>query len=284
MYNASTAHGLPGRHGEGILSRSILAFSMPAWFQTWVSCGAAGWSQHSRYNAHVSGNHVKFDIEERPSASSFVEAIWRAHSESTGTFLSQAASHWEIVVTRHAGQTTITVRWPETRATTIDVGWTEGEFVGIVFRLGTFMPCLPPGQVMDHRDATLPLATRSSFLFGGSTWPVPDFENADDFVVRLVRAGLLVRDPVVEAVLEGHQHHWSPRSVQHHFVHATGLSHTTIRQIERVRRAASLLEEGRSIADVLGQTGYYDQPHLTRSLKRFMGQTPAHMLRGLLLE
>jgi hypothetical protein len=25
--------------------------------------------------------------------------------------------------------------------------------------------------------------------------------------------------------------------------------------------------------------GYFDQPHLTRSLKHFIGQTPAHMIR-----
>jgi hypothetical protein len=25
--------------------------------------------------------------------------------------------------------------------------------------------------------------------------------------------------------------------------------------------------------------GYYDQPHLTRSLKRFMGKTPAEIVR-----
>jgi hypothetical protein len=209
-----------------------------------------------------------------------VKTIWRAYSGQTGTFLSQAASHWEMVVTRHAGQTTMTVRGPETRATPIEVRWTEGEFVGISFRLGTFMPWLPPGKVIDRRDAVLPLATGSSFYLCSSVFPFPDYDNADVFVARLTRAGLLVRDPVVEAVLEGRQHHWSPRSIQHHFFHATGLSHTTVRQIERARQAASLLQQGRSIADVMGETRYYDQPHLTRSMKRFTGQTPVHLARA----
>jgi AraC-like DNA-binding protein len=69
--------------------------------------------------------------------------------------------------------------------------------------------------------------------------------------------------------------------VQHHFVHATGLSHTAIRQIERARQAASLLRQGQSIADVMGQAGYYDQPHLTRAVKRFTGQTPVQLSREL---
>lgn len=229
----------------------------------------------------MGSNYVTFDVEERPSDSPFVATIWRACSERTGTFLSQAASYWEMVVTKHAGQTTMTVRGPETRATPIDVRWTEGEFVGISFRLGTFMPYLPPGKVIDRRDALLPLATGSSFYLCGSVFPFPDYDNADIFVARMVRAGLLTRDPVVEAVLEGRPHHWSPRSVQHHFVHATGLSHAAVHQIERARQAASLLQQGRSIADVMGEAGYYDQPHLTRSLKRFTGQTPVHLAREL---
>jgi hypothetical protein len=240
----------------------------------------ARFATSSRYTQNVADRYVKFDIERRLSASPFVETIWRAYGGQTGTLLSQAASHWEMVVSRHAGQTMITVRGPETRATTIDVRWTEAEFVGIEFRLGTFLPCLPPRRVKDRRDANLPLATGSSFLLGGSSWPFPNYEDADEFVARLVRAGLLVRDPVVEAVLEGDRPHYSPRSVQQHFLRATGLSHTTIRQIERVRRATSYLKKGQSVADVMCRTGYYDQSHLTRSLKRFMGQTPARLARA----
>lgn len=223
---------------------------------------------------------MRFSIEERPSDSPFVKTIWRTHSERTGTFLSQAASHWEMVVTCHEGKTTFTVRGPETHATPIDVQWMDGEFFGIVFQLGTFMPHLPPGQVMDRRDANLPEATRTSFWLYGSVWQFPDYENADTFVDRLVRDGLLVRDEIVDAVLQGHPRALSLRSVQYRFLRATGLTYSTILQIERARQAAALLEQGRSIPDVVYEAGYFDQPHLTRSLKRFMGQTPAQIARG----
>jgi AraC-like DNA-binding protein len=33
-----------------------------------------------------------------------------------------------------------------------------------------------------------------------------------------------------------------------------------------------------SILDTLHQAGYFDQPHLTRSLKYFIGQTPAQIM------
>jgi len=223
---------------------------------------------------------MKFLIEERPSDSPFVERVWRAHSEQAGIFLSQAKIHGEIVVTRYQGKTILTVRGPETKATPMHFSWTGAEFFGITFKLGAFLSHLPPGQVLDLRDVNLPEANSASFWLCGSTWQFPDYDNADTFVDRLVREGLLMRDPVVEAMLQGYPHGMSLRSVQYRFLQATGLTQSMIQQIERARQAAILLEQGWSISDVVYEAGYFDQPHLTRALKRFMGQTPAQLARG----
>ena len=223
---------------------------------------------------------MKFLIEERPSDSPLVERVWRAHSEQAGIFLSQAKIYGEIVLTRYQGKTVLTVRGPETKATPMSFSWTGAEFLGIDLKPGTFLPELPPGQIMDLRDANLPEASSNAFWLCGSVWHYPDYDNADTFIARLVHAGLLMRDPVVEGVLQGHPHHMSPRSVQYRFLQATGLTQRMIRQIERARQAATLLEQGWSIADVMYAAGYFDQPHLTRALKRFMGQTPAQIVRG----
>lgn len=59
-------------------------------------------------------------FEDRPSDSPFVEKIWRCHSERGGAFLSVAASHFEMAVTRHKGKIFITLRGPETKATSVD--------------------------------------------------------------------------------------------------------------------------------------------------------------------
>jgi AraC-like DNA-binding protein len=162
----------------------------------------------------------------------------------------------------------------------MNFSWTGAEFLGIDLKSGVFLPDLPPGQIMDLRDANLPDASDSSFWLGGSAWSYPEYDNADTFVDRLVRTGLLVRDPLVAAVLQGHPHDMSPRSIQYRFLQATGLTQRTIHQIERARQAAALLEQGRSISDVVYEAGYFDQPHLTRALKRFLGLTPAHLARG----
>jgi methylphosphotriester-DNA--protein-cysteine methyltransferase len=65
--------------------------------------------------------------------------------------------------------------------------------------------------------------------------------------------------------------------VQRRFLRATGLTHGAVSQIERAHRAVALLRQGVSILDTVERAGYADQPHLTRSLKRLIGQTPAQL-------
>jgi Helix-turn-helix domain len=216
---------------------------------------------------------------DRPSDSPFVERIWRSHSERGGTFHSIAACHWEMVVTRYEGRTSLTVRGPETKATTADCP-ADGEWFAIRFKLGTFMPLLRPDELRDRNDVTLPDATSRSFWLNGSAWAYPDFENAETFVGRLVHAGLIAVDHSVEAALRCQPQERTLRTTQRHILQATGLTHSTIRQIERARHATNLLKQGVSILSAVYEAGYYDQAHLTRSLKRFIGQTPAQIIRA----
>src|SRR5262249_31048648 len=158
---------------------------------------------------------------------------------------------------RYQGKTCLTVRGPETKATTVDCP-AEGDWVGIRFKLGTFMPLLPARDLSDRRDVTLPEVTSRSFWLNGSAWGYPDFENAKEFVNRIVRDGLIAVDLPVEAVLQGERQELSLRSAQRHFLQATGMAHGTIRQIERARHATLLLKEGASILDTVHEAGYYD--------------------------
>ena len=218
-----------------------------------------------------------FRIEDKPSNSPFVERIWRAEGERAGTFISQSKAYSEIVLTRYQGKTTVTVRGPETKATFLDYQSIGAEFLGITFKLGAFMPHLLPGNLRDWRNVDLPEASSQSFWLGSSAWQFPNYENVDTFIARLVCEGLLVIDPVVDAVLQGHSQALSTRAVQYRFLHATGLTYRKIQQINRARQAYALLEQGVSILDTVGEAGYADQSHLTRALKRFFGQTPAQV-------
>src|SRR5690348_16076567 len=121
-----------------------------------------------------------FTFQLRSSCSPLIEQTWQTRSESEPPFISVAVSHWEMVVTRQRGAARLTVRGPETRATTAPVP-ADAEFFGIQFSLGTFMPGLPPGQLAD-RGLTLPRAASMSFWLGGTEWELPAPGNADVFV------------------------------------------------------------------------------------------------------
>ena len=218
---------------------------------------------------------IIFD-ENRPSDSPFVERVWRCHSEGAAPFLSIAASRCELVVSKLEGKVTMTVRGPETRATPQGDCPGDGEWLGILLKLGTFLPHLPTRTLVDT-GVDLPAVSKKSFWLNGSVWQIPDYDNADTFVDWLVRQGLLARDPVVDAALQGHVEDRSTSTIQRRFLRATGLTQGAVRQIERARYATQLLQQGVSILDTVLEAGYFDQPHLTRSLKCLIGQTPAQI-------
>jgi hypothetical protein len=217
-----------------------------------------------------------FALERRSSRSPLVEETWQSRSEPEGFFISVAASHWEMVVTRQRDTARLTVRGPETRATAMRIPQ-DAEFFGIEFSAGSFMPDLPPGRLVDG-TLTLPQVSDRSFWLDGSAWEVPGPDNADVFVERLVHAGLLVHDPVVPAAMHGEVAGFSTRSVERRVARATGLSRGAIERILRAERAVVLLSLGVPASDVARRVGYADQPHLTRSLKRFVGQTPSQIV------
>ncbi len=221
---------------------------------------------------------IRFDAD-RPSDSPFIERVWHCHSEGGGPFLAVASSHWELVVTRLQGQVTVTLHGPETRAREVYCP-PDGEWFAIRFKAGTFMPALPVAKLMDGNDVNLPGAFRGRFRLDGSAWEMPSYHNAETFVSRLARRGIIQHDAGVTAALEGCESAISHRSVQRHFLHATGMSHNTLRQIERARRATQLLRAGMTPLEVSLEAGYFDQAHLTRSLRHLVGLTPARILRG----
>lgn len=84
----------------------------------------------------------------------------------------------------------------------------------------------------------------------------------------------------MDTVLRGRLQGLAPRTVRYRFLRATGLSQSRIRQTERAQQAAILLQRGIPISDAVHEAGYFDQPHLSRSLKKWIGHTPAQILRS----
>jgi Helix-turn-helix domain len=220
-----------------------------------------------------------FTVESQESASPLVETVWRSQSTQPGSFTSLAVSLSELVITRQQGTTSVMMRGPETRASVAHAP-ENAAFFGITFKLGVYLPTLPPTHLLD-RHAILS-TTGDSFWLHDRALPIPEANDADAFVERLVRLGLLRFEPTVEPLLSGQllERPATARTLQRRFLQATGLSHRTVQTIERARRAVALIEAGSAIPDVVHDLGYTDQPHLTRTLRHLVGRTPARIADG----
>jgi AraC-like DNA-binding protein len=215
---------------------------------------------------------MSFDYEDKPSRSRFVEAIWRTHDTSDGTYLAAADACWDMIFITNHGSIRVMLSGPSSQITPVPYK-AGNRNVGIRFVPGSFLTHVPASVMVDVTEE-LTMPTPSSFELAGEVWSVPTFDTADDFIAELERRGLISDDPVVMATLRGEDPAGSTRSVQRHFSRATGLTAIRVRQIGRARTAAELLQHGRSILDVTHELGYADQAHLTRDLKRLTGFTP----------
>jgi len=72
---------------------------------------------------------MNFVFDHRSSDSPFVESVWHTYSEGGGSFISSAASHWEMVLTKQKGKVTFSIRGPDTKASPAPIP-TDAEFLG----------------------------------------------------------------------------------------------------------------------------------------------------------
>lgn len=214
--------------------------------------------------------------ETRPSDSAYIEAIMRGRTIGAGTSLRPAECHWHLVFIRHAGWQRAVLVGPWTSAGEINYG-AGAEILWIKFKLGAFLPGVPVRSYLDSEVLLPDGASSGSFWLENSVWSFPDFENVETFVERLVRQESLARDPLVPQVLQGRPADVSARTVRHRFQQAAGISPGQIQQYQRALQAAQLLENGTPILEAVFEAGYYDQPHLTRALKHWIGLTPGQI-------
>jgi hypothetical protein len=191
---------------------------------------------------------------------------------------SVAGVRWGLVFWEQAGRAYASITGPETRTGTALVP--EGAtFTGIEFAVGTSLRAVPAPALLDG-GIGLPDTTRRTFRLDGARWRTPGPDDAEALADRLVRAGTVVRDPLVAEVLRGHRPAVSGRTVERRFRAATGLTRGAVRQIERARTAAELLAAGDPGADVVAKLGYFDEAHLARALRSYVGRTVSQLREG----
>ncbi|WP_250036317.1 helix-turn-helix domain-containing protein [Paractinoplanes maris] len=214
----------------------------------------------------------------RGSDSPWVDTVWTCTSERVTEMTSVAGVNWGLVFWRLDGRAYAAVTGPGTGSGVAPVPEGAG-FVGIEFAVGTSLRVLPPPALVNG-GLELPATTHRSFELDGTSWETPGPDDAEALVARLVRSGAVLRDPLVTEVHRGGRPEVSARTVERRFRAATGLARGTVRQIERARTAATLLAAGTEVTDVVTKLDYFDEPHLARALRRFVGRTARQLRAG----
>ncbi|MEU5522817.1 helix-turn-helix domain-containing protein [Streptomyces sp. NPDC047860] len=217
-------------------------------------------------------------FETRRSDSPWADTVWTCTSAEVTAMTSVAGVRLGLVFWEQDGRAYAGVTGPETRTGTAPVP--EGaHFMGIEFAVGTSLRTVPTAALVDG-GVELPDTTRRTFRLDGGRWETPGPDDAEALVERLVRAGAVVRDPLVAEVLRGQPPAVSGRTVERRFRAATGLTRGAVRQIERARTAAELLAAGDRAADVVAKLDYFDEPHLARALRAYVGRTARQLREG----
>jgi len=213
---------------------------------------------------------VRRDV--RALDSPLVERITRVRFDRDWRGVTTPDGCWDLVVRRVSGRVELLQTGLITRP--VELAYAAGdEYMSISFKPGVFMPRLPGKRIVD-RGLMRPTPSPRTFRLEQDELEIPTFDNAEGLVDRLIRRELIVRDEIVEGVVEGRPRAIHPRSVQRHFLEAMGMTAKRLEQIRRACRAIELLADGRRVVDVALELGYSDQSHMTRALKALMGKTP----------
>jgi hypothetical protein len=213
----------------------------------------------------------------RQADSPHLESISSIRFTAAGQTLMRPDGCWDIAILRRGESLQVLRTGLTTRSVTYqhDAG---DEILVISFKPSSFMS-LMPGERMRDEGVLLEKFGSRNFWIGTDVREIPTFENADVFVERLAREGIIESNPIVASIVEGRPKAMSERTMQRHFLKTTGLTYKSFTQIERAQKAVSLLRMGRPAADVAFALGYTDQAHMINSLKFIMGQTPGELVR-----
>jgi len=181
----------------------------------------------------------------------------------------------DLTLRKRRGVTQLLLSGPTSRArpTAFEAG---DEVLTIRLRTGVHLPFVNGVRLTDV-DSLLPVSGSHRFWLHGSSVAFPTFATVETFAKHLAQEGLIGRDIVVEDVLSKRARGTNVRTVQRHFLAATGLTMHRVRQIRRAEEARSLLASGHTIASIAYDTGYSNPGHMTNAFKYFFGQSPSEM-------
>lgn len=218
----------------------------------------------------------------RGSASPFIQKVAMRQYSGDTTDIAFPDGARDIVVMRMDGRTQVMVTGNITQPIQLDFP-PGSEVMNIMFTPGVhFTASILAAQKMVNESFFLQPAGKNGLWMGGAVFEIPSFTTAEDFVATLAKNNLIEIDEFVTRMVNGNPMASSERTTQRRFLQATGLTYKYFTQIERAWKAANLLQTGMPARDVAFALGFADQPHMIKSLKTILGQTPTDLKNSLL--
>ncbi len=210
----------------------------------------------------------------RDSEHPLIETVWQTKNTADGVYQATPDASWDLIVLIAAdGSKQMMITGQATRPMQVPYQKGTGSVV-ISFVAGAYMPHYPAENLLDQVEM-LPNFDADHFSMAGHTFPFPTFENAEDLVEQMIKLHILKYDEIVGGILTEDPKAISERAQQRHFKKSTGLSQKYLEQIKQAQSAVSLLQQGKKPVDVAHDTGYSDQSHMAKSLKKIMDTKPS---------
>lgn len=216
-------------------------------------------------------------LAEETLESPYVEKVTHGYSLACGSIMRPAETNCHLVISKRPAKTEVFFVGPINLASRLEYG-ADAEMIWIRLRLGTRLADTPTVKFANNETA-LPKGSDSKIEIGECCLPIPEYRDIDLFVEKLARSRLFQFDPIVTESLAGAEIPMAPRTLRQSFLKGAGISREQILQIQRAHQAKALLHTGVSMADVAYQLGYYDQPHMVRNLRKYIGHTPGSLAR-----
>lgn len=220
---------------------------------------------------------MSFTYEDKLIDSHYIDKIWHTHTSSDGIYVAGLDGNWDIIITRSPSSTVVTVNGIGKGAVRVPYK-ANVESVGIALKPGVFLRNIKGEDIVDQQI----VVTKNNTDFveiDGQLFTIPSYADAEQFVDKLIAAGIILTSKIVSSFDDGNVKGTSERSLRRHIAKTTGLSPYFFHQIRRAQHAVRLLQQGHSIAQAAVNAGYTDQAHMTKSLKLLIGRTPAEIIK-----
>lgn len=212
--------------------------------------------------------------QSRFSEHPFIDRVWQSHNVSDGIYLATPDGSWDIIVLISPGKPrSIMLTGQATEP--MNVPYQAGtSSVVISLAAGAYLPSYP-GKKMRDLVEMLSCPDEDHFELAGKEFVIPVYDAAEQLVEAMIGQGVLKMDDVVASILNGDPKALSDRAKQRHFSDVTGLTRKSLEQIRRAQEAVRQLQDGVRPVDVAMTTGFADQAHLSKSLKKIMHRKPS---------